>query len=98
MNSIGPNAVAASPPATPIEVALVELDCNIEGLHDSLSALTNRFERVLLSTPPKGDDKAAGAVTGVTAESDMLACINSLKRRVIYANNRIGELLERAQI
>jgi hypothetical protein len=85
-------------PSTPIEDVIDNLEGNIEGLHDTISGIERAFGKVLTSKPPKSDAGCEKVLTGVADESDLLAKIKALKNRVVLANARMLELIDRNQL
>jgi hypothetical protein len=90
---------AAATPETLIETAFRDLAGNIEGVMDSIDAMERRFGRALVAVPPSEPSTSTGGIRAVEQpESPMLSELGSLKRRVIFANARLIDILQRAQI
>ena len=90
-------SAAPSTPSTPMQSALTQLANNIEGVHDTIISLERRMGRTLLPVPPAAEEKGTGPVA-VPMASDMLEEIESLTRRVIGANARLLDMIERTQL
>jgi len=83
----------AVPDTPPISQAVARLERYSDDLHNMISALEARLESILSPSKPEPSDALATAT-----HSPLHHSLSSLADRVVYADERIGRLIDRLTI